>query len=245
MARTIHPLFEKSYSDSFLMGSLALILSGCGSLDGSDVWEVFLLSYHLYRKGRSPVFFAPDTEQEDVVDHFSGIVAPEKRNVLSESARIARGGIKEIRELSGREVDGIILPGGGGAAKNLADLLGEPRNGYLKPRPELQRIIREIYRRRKPIAACGLAVFLVASALRDILETPLTLTIGKDPNLIRQIEGMGAVHVLSRGKEVVMDSEHKLVTTAANLLELEFTELATSMENMVNGILELTSSKTS
>jgi len=227
------------------MGSLALILSGCGSLDGSDVWEVSLLSYHLHRKGRSPVFFAPDRVQEEVVDHFSKASALEKRSVLSESARIAWGGIREIEELSGREVEGIILPGGGGATKNLADLLGGEKNEYLKPKPELQKIIREIYRRRKPIAACGLSVLLVASALRDILETPLTVTIGKDPNLIRQIEGMGAVHVLSRGKEVIMDSEHKLVTTAANLLDLQFTDLASCMENMINGVLELTSSKTS
>ena len=226
------------------MGSLAVILSGCGSQDGSDVWEVSLLSYHLHRKGRSPVFFAPDLEQ-GVVNHLTKDASAEKRNVLRESARIAWGGIREIKELSGREVDGIILPGGGGAAKNLADLLGEPKNDYLKSKPEVQRIIRETYRRRKPIAACGLSVLLVASALRDILETPLTLTIGKDPNLISQIEGMGAVHVLSRGKEVVMDSEHKLVTTAANLLKLEFDDLASSMENMVNGVLELTSSKTS
>jgi enhancing lycopene biosynthesis protein 2 len=225
------------------MSSLAVILSGCGSLDGSDVWEVFLLSYYLHQKGRSPVFFAPDMEQNEVVNHFTQISAPEKRNVLRESARIAGQGIREAKELSGREVDGIILPGGGGAVKNLADLLGEPENGYLKPKPELQRIIREIYRRKKPIAACGLAGLLVASALRDILETPLTLTIGKDPGLIRQVEEMGAVHVLSRGKEVVMDSEHKLVTTAANLLELEFTDLASSMENTVNGVLELIPSK--
>ena len=123
--------------------------------------------------------------------------------------------------------------------------LGEEKNEYLKPKPELQKIIREIYRRRKPIAACGPSVLLVASALRDILETPLTVTIGKDPNLIRQIEGMGAVHVLSRGKEVIMDSEHKLVTTAANLLDLQFADLASCMENTINGVLELTSSKTS
>jgi enhancing lycopene biosynthesis protein 2 len=227
------------------MSNLAVILSGCGSLDGSDVWEVTLLTYHLCRKGRSPVFFAPDSEQKEVVNHFTKVASAEKRNVLRESARIAWQGIKEIKELSGRDVDGIFLPGGGGVVKNLAHLLGEPNNEFLKPQPELQRIIREVYRRKKPIAACGPAVLLVASALRDILETPLTLTIGKDPELINQIEGMGAVHVLSRGKEVVMDSEHKLVTTPANLLELEFTDLASSMENMVNGVLELTSSKTS
>ena len=227
------------------MSNLAVILSGCGTLDGSDVWEVSLLSYHLHRKGRSPVFFAPDLEQGVVVNHLTKDASAEKRNVLRESARIAWGGIREIKELSGRDVDGIILPGGGGVVKTLADLLGEPKNEYLKPKPELQRIIREVYRRKKPIAACGLAALLVASALRDILETPLTLTIGKDPELIKQAEGMGAVHILSRGKEVVMDSEHKLVTTPANLLELEFTDLALSMENMVNGVLELTSSKTS
>jgi enhancing lycopene biosynthesis protein 2 len=227
------------------MSDFALILSGCGILDGSDVWEVVLLSYYLSMKGKNPVFFAPDEMQKEVVDHLSQAPADERRNVLRESARMARGEIRELKSLSGKEVEGIILPGGYGTIRNLADYLGEPENGYLKSGPDLQRIIREIYRRKKPIGACGLAVLLVASALRDILDTPLTLTIGKDPELIRQIEGMGAVHVLSKGREVVMDSEHKLVTTPGGLLKLEPNQMAESIENMINGILELTLSKTS
>ena len=226
------------------MGDFAIILSGCGPLDGSDIWEVVLLSQYLTTKGGNPIFFAPDTEQK-AVDHLGGSTTSQKRNVLSESARIAWGGIREIGGLSGRDFDGLLFPGGAGVMRNLAESLGQPENAYLKPRRELQKIIREIYRRRKPVGACGLAALLIASALRDILETPLTLTIGKDPELIRQIEEMGAVHVLSRGPEAVMDSDHRVVSTPGRLLKLSPQELARSVENLVNGVLELTSSKTS
>ena len=227
------------------MSNFAVILSGCGIYDGSDVWEVVLISYYLSRRGENPIFFAPDAEQKEVMDHVTQSIAQESRNILRESARIAGGEIKEIRTLSGRDVDGLILPGGYGSVKNLADLFGEPENEYLKPKPELQRIIREIYRRKKPIGACGLASLLVASALRDVVETPLTLTIGKDPELIKQIEEMGAVHVLSRGTEAVMDSEHRVVSTPASLLKLKPVELASSIENLISGVLELTTPKTS
>ncbi len=226
------------------MGNFALILSGCGPLDGSDLWEVVLLSHYLSRDGNTPIFFAPDVRQE-VVDHLTRTSLSQTRNVLNESARLAWGGIKEIGLLSGRDVDGLFLPGGEGVIKNLADSVGGNDKGYLKPRQQLQRIIREIYRRKKPIGACGLAGLLVASALREILDTPVTLTVGKDPELIRQIEHMGAVHALSRGPEAVMDPEHRVVSTPSNLLKLTPAEMSMGIENLVNGVLELSSSKTS
>lgn len=227
------------------MGNFAIILSGCGFLDGSDIWEVVLLSHSLSRAGKTPVFFAPDVRQRGVVDHLTRTSQSQTRNVLSESARLAWGGIKEISALSGREVDGLLLPGGEGVVKNLANSVGGDKSGYLKPRRELQRIIREIYRRKKPIGACGLAGLLVASALREILEAPVTLTVGKDPELIRQVEHMGAVHVLSRGPEAIMDSERRVVSTPSNLLKLTSAEMALGIENLINGVLELSSSKTS
>lgn len=227
------------------MIKFALILSGCGFLDGSDVWEVMLFSYLLGKRGRGAVFFAPDSEQKVVVDHLTGDVTPEKRNTLRESARICWGEIKDIKDLSGKDVEGLILPGGYGVINNLSQSLGSSENQYLKPKKEAQRIIREIYRRKKPIGVCGLASLLVASALRDILDTPLTLTIGKEPELIRQIEQMGALHVISKGTEAVMDTEHKVVSTPASLLKLKPAEIATSVENLINGVLELTTSKTS
>jgi enhancing lycopene biosynthesis protein 2 len=226
------------------MLNFALILSGCGGEDGSDVREVVLLSYFLSQKGGKPIFFAPGWDQKEVSDHLTKTVSPETRNVLKESARIAGESIRDIGALSGRDIDALILPGGEGAIKNLSDLVGEPKSAYLKPKPELQRIIREIFRRRKPIGACGVAALVVASALREILDTPLTLTIGKDPQLIQQAEGLGAFHVLSRGTEAVIDSEHKLVTTPGGLLQLKITETALSMENLIDGMFELISSKT-
>ena len=225
------------------MNNCAVVLSGCGSGDGSDVWETVLLSYFLNKKGAIPQFFAPDWEQKEVVNHLTKTAAPDGRNILKESARIAGEEIKDIQSLSGKDIDALILPGGAGVVKNLSDLVGETKKDYLKPKVEIQRLIREVYRRKKPIGACGISVILVASALRDILETPLTLTIGKDPELIRQVEGMGALNVLSRGTEVVIDSEHRLVTTPANLLKLKVTDLAFSLENLAGGILELISTK--
>ena len=219
------------------MNNIALILSGCGIYDGSDIWEVVLISNQLEKRGQKPIFFAPNIPQKEVIDHLKQVSLSEKRDVLSESARIAGDEIKDIKDLSGRDVDGLILPGGNGVIKNLTDSLGDEE--YLKLNPDIRRILREVCRRKKPIGACGLASLLVASALRDILEAPLTLTVGKDPELIKQIEQLGAVHVISRGTEAVMDSEHRVVSTPASLLKLKIIEIAQATENLVSGVVDL------
>lgn len=218
------------------MNNVALVLSGCGTYDGSDIWEAVLISYQLEKRGQRPVFFAPDIPQKVVIDHLNQESFSDKRNVLHESARIPSGQIKDISDLSGKDVDALILPGGNGVVQNLTDSLGDEE--YLKLHPDIRRSLREIYRRKKPIGACGLASLLVASALRDILETPLTLTAGKDPNLIKQIEQLGAVHVLSRGTEAVVDSEHRVVSTPASLLKLNVVEIAQATENLTSGVLD-------
>ena len=128
------------------------------------------------------------------------------------------------------------MPGGNGVIKNLSDSLGDKE--YMMLNPDVRRILREIYRRKKPIGACGLASLLVASALRDILETPLTLTVGKDPYLIKQMEQLGAVHVISRGTEAVVDSEHRVISTPAGLLKLKVVEIAQATENLTGGVLD-------
>jgi len=229
-------LFSEKNNHIGSMNDIALILSGCGAYDGSDIWEVVLICYQLEKKGQRPVFFAPNILQKEVIDHLRQLALSDQRNVLSESARIASDQIKELGELSGRDVDALILPGGNGVIRNLSDSLGDEE--YLKLNPDIRRILREVCRRKKPIGACGLASLLVASALRDILETPLTLTVGKDPRLIRQIEQLGAVHVISRGTEVIVDSEHKVVSTPASLLKLKIIEIAQATENLVSGVID-------
>jgi enhancing lycopene biosynthesis protein 2 len=218
------------------MNNIALILSGCGAYDGSDICEVVLISYQLEKRGQRPVFFAPDVPQKEVINHLNQASLSDKRNVLSESARVALGQIKDITDLSGKDVDALILPGGNGVFRNLTDSLGDEE--YMMLNPDVRRILREVYRRKKPIGACGLASLLVASGLRDILEAPLTLTVGKDPKLIKQIEQLGAVHVLSRGTEAVVDSEHRVVSTPASLLKLNVVEIAQATKNLTGGVLD-------
>ena len=98
---------------------VAVTLSGCGVYDGSEINEAVLTLLSLGRRGAAWRCFAPDIEQREVIDHRNGEAMGEKRNVLRESARIARGEIDSLAGLDMAEFDALIVPGGFGVAKNL------------------------------------------------------------------------------------------------------------------------------
>src|SRR3990167_1262858 len=100
---------------------VGVVLSGCGVFDGSEIHESVLTLLALDRAGAQAIFFAPNKNQSEVINHLTGEVAQETRNVLVESARIARGSIRDIREARAADLDAVILPGGWGAVKNLSD----------------------------------------------------------------------------------------------------------------------------
>ncbi|MCP4367498.1 MAG: isoprenoid biosynthesis glyoxalase ElbB, partial [Deltaproteobacteria bacterium] len=103
------------------MAKIGVLLSGCGVNDGSEIHEAVIAMLTLDRAGAETVCMAPDMDQLDVVNHLTGEATGEKRNVLVESARIARGNIKDINNVHVTDIDGLIIPGGFGAAKNLSD----------------------------------------------------------------------------------------------------------------------------
>ena len=134
---------------------IAVVLSGCGFLDGSEVQEAVLTLLHLARAGSEYHCFAPDIEQTTNINHATKDSSPEKRNVLVESARIARTNIKNVKDLKAAEFDGIIFPGGFGAALNLCDFAKRgPDCGVL---PEIKRVILDFYLAQKPIGAICIA----------------------------------------------------------------------------------------
>ena len=55
------------------------------------------------------------------MNHTNGEEQTQERNVLVESARIARGNVKNMQELKSGDFDALFVPGGFGAAKNLSD----------------------------------------------------------------------------------------------------------------------------
>jgi enhancing lycopene biosynthesis protein 2 len=214
---------------------IGVVLAGCGVLDGSEIHEAVLTLLALDRHGVEAVICAPDVEQMDVVDHLTGQVEKgSRRNVLAESARIARGKISDVAKVSAEQLDGLILPGGFGAAKNLSDFAVKGKGCTVNP--QVARLVREVHAQGKPVAAVCIAPAVLARVLGS--EAP-TLTIGNDPGTAAALEAMGAEHVDCPVRETVIDRQHKLITSPAYMLARRISEAADGIEKTVAALVEM------
>ncbi len=214
---------------------VGVILSGCGVYDGSEIHEAVVTMLALDRQGAEMVLCAPDMDQMHVVNHLTGEVAEgERRNVLVESARIARGNIRDIATVQAGELDALIIPGGFGAAKNLCDFA--VKGPECTVHPEVERLIREVHGQGKPVAAVCIAPAILARVLGD--ESP-ALTIGTDEETAGALEAMGAAHQACPVREAVVDRERKLITTPAYMLAERISEAADGIERTVRELLAM------
>ncbi|AYC17243.1 Glyoxalase ElbB [Dickeya dianthicola] len=216
------------------MKKVGVVLSGCGVYDGSEIHEAVLTLLAIERAGAEAVCFAPDKEQLHVINHLTGEVTGEKRNVLAESARIARGKIQSLSRADPQQLDALIVPGGFGAAKNLSDFA--TRGTDCEVDNELKILTREIHKKNKPIGF----ICIAPAMLPKLLDTPVRLTIGNDENTARAIETMGGMHVKCPVDDIVVDIAHKVVTTPAYMLASSIGEAASGIEKLVARVLELT-----
>lgn len=219
------------------MKEICIVLAGCGFMDGSDVREAVLISYFLEEKGYRAVFAAPSGTQKEVMDHKTQKVLSQSREVLNESARL-NGEITELNEIKGDKILALILPGGEGIVKHLTEL--DQESNLFKVESQTKKIIREMFRRKKPIGGCGLASLVIARSLNDILESPLTLTTGNDARVIQKLENLGINHVIAKPTEAVIDEEHRIITTTGYLGKNRIKDFALGIKNMVSGTIELT-----
>lgn len=219
------------------MKEICVILAGCGFMDGSDIRESVLILYFLEEKGYRVVFTTADISQKEVLDHKTQRVISQKRELLSECARI-NGEIKEIKEIEGDRMSALIIPGGEGIVMNLAKEEGE--GTLLQVNPQTKKLIREIFRRKKPIGGCGMASLVIAGSLNDLVDSPLTLAAGNDAKVIQKLENLGVNHVVAKPSEAVIDEENKTVTTAGYLNKNRTKDFAPGIRNMISGIIELT-----
>ena len=214
---------------------IGVLLSGCGVYDGAEIHEAVLTLLALDRRGAEAVVCAPDTPQMHVVDHRSGEVeAGATRNVLVESARIARGAIRDLAQVHADELDGLVLPGGFGAAKNLCDFA--VKGPECAVHPEVARLVREVHAQGKPVGAVCIAPAVVARVLGR--EHP-RLTIGTDEATARGLEAMGATHVACSVAELAVDPERKLVSTPAYMLGKRICEVADGIDKAVGALLDM------
>lgn len=192
------------------MKKVAVILCGSGFRDGSEIRESVAALFALDRLGAQVQCFAPNDLQWDVVNCLSGEPAAEKRNMLVESARIARGEVKELEDLRPEEFDALVIPGGFGVAKNLCDFALKGSKGSVLPVAE--KVIQAFFSQKKPIGAICIAPALVALALKN---QNLTLTVGEQGETSQEVEKCGHQHVPTKVTEAHTDQAHKVVTTGA------------------------------
>jgi enhancing lycopene biosynthesis protein 2 len=214
---------------------VGVILSGCGVFDGAEIHESVITILALDRAGAEMVFCAPDREQMHVVNHHTGEVAEgESRNVRIESARIARGPVRDVAEVKAEELDALIFPGGFGAAKNLCTFAVAGANCDVDP--GVAALVREVHAQGKPIAAVCIAPALLAKVLGS--EGP-NLTIGNDAGTASAMVSLGANHVACPVTEFVVDRDRKLITSPAYMLAGSISEAAEGIEKTVGALMEM------
>ncbi len=213
---------------------VALVLSGCGFKDGAEIHESVCSLLAIEEAGAQPLCFAPDIDYQ-VVDHLSGEATGEKRNVLREAARIARGEIRNLAEAKADDFDALLLPGGYGAAKNLSNFATQGAECQLLP--ELEALIQAVHKENKPIAGICIAPVLIAKALSSLKPT---LTIGNDPGTAKALESMGACHSDCPTTEFIQDQQHKIITTPAYMLGPSILDVYRGIQKTVQALLEMT-----
>jgi enhancing lycopene biosynthesis protein 2 len=210
----------------------AVVLAGCGVYDGSEIHEATMALYAIMKNGGTYEIFAPDIPQHHVINHLTGEEMNESRNVLIESARIARGKIRAIKEFNAAEFDALVFPGGFGVAKNLSGFAFDSENYQVDP--EIARVVRDMVKLKKPVGALCISPVLLAR----IIEKPV-LTIGDDPVTARAIEKTGASHKASGHGEVVVDPDYRLVTSPCYMLDANILQIYEGADATIKEILKL------
>lgn len=209
------------------MKKFAIILSGCGVQDGAEIHESVMAMLAVELAGAKFQLFAPNINQSRVVNHLDGSLMDETRNVLIESARIARGAIKPLADYQQQDFDAILFPGGFGVAINLSSFANDGND--MTVLQEVKRAVQTTYAAGKPIGAMCIAPVVIAKILK-IGE----ITIGNDTETAKAINHFGARHVNADKGEVIADDKHRIYTTPCYMLESKLTDIFVGAQNLVN-----------
>lgn len=213
---------------------VAVILSGCGVYDGAEIHESVITLLRLDQRGAQVQCFAPNIAQLHVINHLTGEEMPESRNVLVESARIARGNVKDLGEADVNDFDALIVPGGFGAAKNLSSFAIDGPGCSVHP--DVLALAEAFAEAGKPVGLICISPALAAK----IYGPGVVCTIGNDADTAAAIVKMGGTHEECDVHDIVEDTQRKLVTTPAYMEAKSISEAAGGIYKLVDRVLELT-----
>jgi enhancing lycopene biosynthesis protein 2 len=212
-------------------GKFAVILAGSGVFDGSEIHETTMTLYAIKKRGGDYEIFAPDIDQHHVINHITGEEMEEKRNVLIEASRIARGDIKNLNEFKADNFDAIIFPGGFGVAKNLSTFAFDGANCSVNG--EVENAIKAMAEQNKPISGLCISPVVISKVLGDV-----TVTIGQDQGTADAVKQMGAKHEDTKHGQVTIDKNNKVFTTPCYMLESSILDIANDAETIVKAMMK-------
>jgi len=217
------------------MKKIAILLSGCGFLDGTEIQEAVLTLLALDRAGAEAVCFAPDIMQHHVVNHLTCTVSEdESRNVLAESARVVRGAIADLQTIDVTALDALILPGGYGAAKNFSNYAF--KGAACDINSDVATAIQAFHKAGKPL---GFICITPVIAARLLGPEHIELTIGNDTESAADINTMGARHIECPVWNTVVSKQGKIVSTPAYMLGPTIGEVAKGIDKLVGEVMGL------
>ena len=212
---------------------IAVILSGCGALDGSEIHEATLTLLALDRANLAYHCLAPNMPQTRVMNTLTQEISPTTtRYVLEESARIARGNIQDIGKANATEYAGVIVIGGYGAALNLCNY-GKDKKNY-SVQTDVSNFIRTMIATKKPAGFICIAPVLIPK----LYPAGVTTTIGNDASVAAHLEQLGAIHVNCIASKCIVDDTHRVISTPAYMLAHSIKEVAQGIECLVSAMVD-------
>lgn len=223
---------------------IALLLSGCGVYDGAEIQESILAMLAIQEAGAECVCISIDKDQHHVINHLNGSEMPEKRNMLVEAARIARGNIKDLKDVEIRDFDALVIPGGFGSAKNFSTWAFDGPQGEILP--EVKLLIVNCINAGIPIAALCVSPVLIAKALEDSELHP-QLTMGTKvapspysiPDFHAGLESIGSTTVEKKIDGIQVDEKLKIVTAPCYMLDANILEIRNNIKQAIDALVKL------
>lgn len=212
------------------MPRVGVVLAGCGFMDGAEIYESTLTMLSLDRRGIEYQCLAPDIQQMHVVNHRTGEVSTESRNVLSEAARIARGKIEPLSDSWIERLEGFILPGGFGAAKNYCDFAVNGEECSINP--ILESFLRKVVTAKKPLGVICISPVVLARALKGTNMSP-RLTVGGNSAASRAVDNFGSVHTNCAVTDCIVDKSYNIVSTPAFMYNARISEVEQGIDKMI------------
>ncbi|MCG3745028.1 isoprenoid biosynthesis glyoxalase ElbB [Vibrio cincinnatiensis] len=215
------------------MKKVAVILSGCGVFDGAEIHETVLALHAIEKQGASWHCFAPNINQQIVINHLTGEEMNETRNVLVEAARIARGKIQDVAKLNVQEFDALLLPGGFGVAKNFSDFATQGAKCCIND--DVATACRAFAKVGKSAGYLCIAPALIP----HIYSTGVEGTIGNDPDTACAFNKMGGEHVNCPVDDYVYDQQYNVLSTPAYMLAENISQAAAGIDRLVKRLIQL------